>query len=169
MADPVSTAISYVGSIVGFSAKTPIDLLLNIILPIPILTYAFGLLLERLGIFRNSGVRYLIGAIMAVTLVFIVKIGALGLWLGIAGVFIFKVKDWPSRIIAFVIFGILISQIGFSFDQNVLLSKMLFLGFTLAALLVVVSDINLIIKIILVIALYAAYFFVLPYLAAFGI
>jgi hypothetical protein len=170
MADPVSDAISYVGSIIGFSAKTPIDLLLNIILPIPILTYAFGLLLETLGIFKGSGVRYIIGFVLAATLVFGVKIGALGLWLGIAGVFIFKMKDWPSRIIGFILFVVLITQIGFNLDPAILYNKAFIIGFVIVGLIILFTEMSPLKKIIVIgivlIILFAVFSLISSYVPA---
>jgi len=149
--------------------QAPLNLIFNIILPVFFLTWAFGLFLARIKLFTNSPVaRYLIGVAMASFLVFSTKIGSIGIWLGLAGVIMFKLKDWPSRIISFLIVAILIFQIGFSTDPNVLLSKALFISFSIVALIVAMMDMRIWWKLIAVAIVYAAYFIILPYLSIFG-
>lgn len=153
---------------------TLFDLILNFILPLIFLAYAIGLLLEKIGVFRSSQTtRYLIGIAMAGLLVFVGKLGYIGLILGLAGVLIFKLKDWPSRVIAFLIVGFIVSQIGFTLDPNVLISKVLLISFSVLALFVLFTDTRIWLKIVMIVLIFAAYFVLFSYLqiylSAFGL
>lgn len=110
---------------------------------------------------------------MAGLLVFVGKLGYIGLILGLAGVLIFKLKDWPSRVIAFLIVGFIVSQIGFTLDPNVLISKVLLISFSVLALFVLFTDTRIWLKIVMIVLIFAAYFVLFSYLqiylSAFGL
>jgi len=150
--------------------QAPLNVVFDVALPAFFLAWAFGLLLARMKLFVNFPVaRYLIGSAMAIGLVFTTKIGSMGIWIGLAGVLIFKLHDWPSRLLSFLIVGVIISQIGFTLDPYALISKAVLLGFSFTALLITMMEMRLLIKIIIVAIIMVAYFFVLPYLSIFRI
>jgi hypothetical protein len=146
------------------AATAPLNFIVNYIAPFIVLTYAFGLLLEKIGIFKSSGVKYVIGAALSGFLVFAFNFGAMGLWLGIAGILIFKMKDWPSRIISFIIFAVIISQIGFTLDPNILISKGLIIGLGVFAILIMLTEMSPLQKIIIAVILIIAYFVIISYI-----
>lgn len=165
MADPITDFIASNGLLTA-----PLNLVFNVVLPAFFLAWAFGLFLAKIRLFSNSAVaRYFIGSAMAIGLVFTTKIGSIGMWLGIAGVLIFKLRDWPSRVLSFVIVGIIISQIGFTLDPSALLSKAVILGFSVTALFVTMIEMRALFKVIIVLIIFVTYFFVLPYLALFHV
>jgi len=153
---------------------TLFDFILNFVLPFIFLAYAIGLLLEKIGIFKGSSTaRYLIGVAMAGFLVLLGKLGYIGFILGLAGVLIFKLKDWPSRIIAFLIIGFIVSQIGFTLDPNALINKALLISFNILALFVLFTDTRIWLKIVMIVLIFIAYFvlisYFIAYLSAFGL
>lgn len=163
MAGIFDTFNSLVGNYLGYGSL--IDVLLNVILPIPIVAYAIYLLLEDLKIFSSSPtVRALIGIVMGASVVLVARLGAIALWGGIAGILILKIKNWPGRLIGLGIFFLILTQI----------SNLTLLGMTPSKiLLLVISGIALIgltmtdgwkKQIILVIVLFAIYLFILSYL-----
>lgn len=150
--------------------QAPLNFTFDVAIPAFLMAWAIGLFLAKMKIFVNSPVaRYVIGAAMAGLIVFSTKIGYIGIWLGLAGVVMFKLNDWPSRLVSFLIVIILISQIGFTSDLNVLLSKALFITFSFVALIIAMMEMRIWWKLIAVFAVYIAYFIILPYLVIFGI
>ena len=133
MASPFDTFNSLASSYLGYG--TPIDILLNVVLPIPIIAYAIYLLLEDLKIFSSSQtVRALIGIAMGVFIVLVGRVGSIALWGGILGILILKIPDWSGRLIALGIFFLIFTQITNLDILGMRPSQILYLGAAVAAL-----------------------------------
>lgn len=147
---------------------SPIDIFLNVILPIPIVAYAIYLLLGHVRIFSSQTARGLIGIVMAASLVLIFRLGAFALWAGIAGIFLLKIKNWPGRLGALVLFFLIITQVTNLTAASVNPQTILLLVFFGFALLTFASVDDLKKQLVMIILIFAIYFvliwFVIPQL-----
>lgn len=133
MASPFDIFNSFASTYLG--SGSPIDILLNVVLPIPIVAYAIYLLLGDLKIFSSSPtVRALIGIVMGASVVLVAKAGAIALWGGILGILILKIKDWPGRLIALGLFFLILTQISTLNILGMRPTQILYLGAVFAAL-----------------------------------
>jgi len=87
------------------------DILLNFVLPIPVVAYALYLFLGEIKILKSPTPRALLGIAMSVMLIAFFKIGSMALWGGIFGILLLKIKNLPGRIMGIVIFVFIVSQI----------------------------------------------------------
>jgi len=158
------TDLTSIFTIVG----SPIDIFLNVILPIPVVAYAIYLLLGQTRILSSPTARGAIGIVMAASLVLIFRVGAFALWAGIAGVFLLKIRNWPGRLGALVLFFLIITQVtnltAASINPQTIL-LLIFFGF---ALIIFASVDDLKKQIVMIIIIFAVYFalvwFVFPQL-----
>lgn len=163
MASPFDTFNSLVSNYLGYG--TPINILLNVVLPIPIVAYAIYLLLGDLKIFSSSStVRALIGIVMGASVVLVAKLGAIALWGGIAGILILKIKNWTGRLIGLGIFLLILTQISNLNILGMTPSKILLLVISGVALVGLTMTEGWKKQIILVVGLFAIYLFILSYL-----
>jgi len=149
-------------NIFGYGA--PLDIFLNVVLPIPVVAYALYLFLGEIKLMRSQIVRAVLGIVLASTLVMFFRLGIFALWGGIAGILIFKVKNWSGRLIALVIFLFIISQITNLSLANLNVQQILLLVFAGLALLSMTMVEGLIKQIIVVIAIFAFYFVLVTYI-----
>lgn len=147
-----------------FLVNSPLDIVLNYILPIPIVAYALYLFLGEIKLMHSATVRAILGVIFASTVVLFFRMGIFALWGGIAGIIIFKVKNWPGRLIALVIFLFIITQITNLTLANINPQQILFLVFGGFALLSLTMVEGLIKQVLIVVAIFVIYFVVITYL-----
>jgi len=148
----------------NFLVGSPVDIFLNVILPIPILAYAIYLLLGEIRIFRGVNVRALLGIVMAATLVLFFRVGSFALWAGFAGIVILKIKNWPGRLIGLVIFFFIVTQISNLSLSNPNIQLMLLLVFSAIALVSLVTTEGFKKQIIVVIIIFVVCFVVITFL-----
>jgi hypothetical protein len=151
-------------SYLNFLSGSPVDIFLNIVLPIPVLAYAIYLLLGEIRIFHSTTVRGLLGIIMAATLVLFFKVGSFALWAGFAGIVILKIKNWSGRLMGLVIFFFIVTQISNLSLSNLNIQLMLLLVFSAIALVSLVTTEGFKKQIIIVTIIFVVYFVVLTFL-----
>ena len=146
-----------------FSYGSPLDIILNVVLPIPVVAYALYLFLGEIKLLQSPTPRAILGIVMASTLVLFFKLGIFALWGGIAGILIFKVKNWPGRLIALVVFLFIVSQITNLSLSGLSVQQILLLVFSGLALLSLTMVEGLIKQVIVVIAVFVLYLVIISY------
>ena len=146
-----------------FSYGSPLDIFLNIILPVPIVAYALYLFMGNIRLMRSTAPRAILSTVLGATLVVYFRLGIYALWGGIAGIIIFKIKNWPGRLIALVIFFFIISQIINLNLAQLNPQQILFLVFGGFALLSLTMTEGLIKQIIFVIVIFVIYYVIITY------
>lgn len=151
---------------IGISAATmtPTVIVFDIVLPIIAITYAISLFIQKFFKRFGTWASTAIGAVMAILFVLNFRIGMFGFWFGLAGVLIFKLKNWPERLISLVILGIIVLQVG-AMKTLPSITAIYTIGLLFAALVAFLKIEHLYVKIIAVIAIIVIYFVALPYVA----
>ena len=151
-------------SILNGISGSPIDIIMNYALPIPIFAYAIYLLMGDLKIFSSSSApRAFIGIFMGAIVVLVFRLGSIALWAGIVGIFIFKIQNWGGRVIALGLFFLIVTQVPTLSYLNISPKTILFLLFTAAALISLVATEGIKKQILIVIAIYVVYFVLITY------
>jgi len=146
-----------------FGYGQPLDIFLNVILPIPIVAYALYLFFGEIKILQGTTVRAVLGVILGATLVMFFRLGIFALWGGIAGILILKVKNWPGRLISLVIFLFIVSQITNLSLAGLNPQQILLLIFSGIALLFMTLTDGFWKQLIIVIAIFVFYYIVISY------
>lgn len=154
---------SFLNTYINISGS-PTDILVNVILPIPVLAYAIYLVLGEMKFFKSPSVRALLGIVMAVSAVLVLKLGSLALWGGFAGILLLRIKNWPGRLVALGIFVLIMSQIFGLNLTNLTIGQVLLLGASIIALFALAGTDSFKMQLLIVAIVFVAYFVILTYL-----